>query len=63
MLLQLMRMVPQNAGGFGDIEKIAKVFYYNEIIYYQNLLKQIDERLGVEVIRFKEHEFLINNDF
>ena len=55
---QLMGVVPQNAGGFGDIEKAAKVFYYNEIVYYQNLLKQINERLGIEIIQFKDYELL-----
>ena len=55
---QLIGVVPQNAGGFGDVEKAAKVFYYNEIVYYQNLMKQINERLGVEVIQFKEYELL-----
>ena len=55
---QLIGVVPQNAGGFGDVEKAAKVFYYNEIVYYQNLLKQINERLGIEVIKFKEYELL-----
>ena len=52
---QLIGVVPQNAGGFGDVEKAAKVFYYNEIMYYQNRLKQINERLGVEVIKFKDY--------
>ena len=56
---QLIGVVPQNAGGFGDIEKAAKVFYYNEIVFYQNLLKQINERLGIEVIRFKEYKLLL----
>ncbi len=55
---QLIGVVPQNAGGFGDIEKAAKVFYYNEIVFYQNLLKQINECLGIEVIRFKNYELL-----
>ncbi|ENV71493.1 PBSX family phage portal protein [Acinetobacter johnsonii ANC 3681] len=58
---QLIGVVPQNAGGFGDVEKAAKVFYYNEIIYYQNLLKQINERLGYEVIKFKQYELLSTN--
>ena len=52
-------MVPQNVGGFGDIEKAAKVFYNNEIVFYQNLLEQINERLGIEVIRFKEYKLLL----
>ena len=55
---QLIGVVPQNAGGFGDVEKAAKVFYYNEIVYYQNLLKQINEPLGIEVIKFKNYELL-----
>lgn len=58
---QLIGVVPQNAGGFGDIEKAAKVFYYNEIIYYQNLLKQINERLGIEVVTFKEYELIVDS--
>ena len=58
---QLIGVVPQNAGGFGDIEKAAKVFYYNEIVFYQNLLKQINERLGVEVIKFKDYELISTN--
>ena len=55
---QLIGVVPQNAGGLGDIEKAAKVFYYNEIIYYQNILKQINDRLGIEVIRFNGYPLI-----
>lgn len=55
---QLIGVVPQNAGGFGDIEKAAKVFYYNEILYYQNMLKTINERVGIEVIRFSDYPLL-----
>jgi len=55
-------VIPQNAGGFGDVEKAAKVFYYNEIVYYQNLMKQINERLGVEVIQFKDYELLSTSE-
>lgn len=55
---QLMGIVPQNSGGFGDIEKAARVFYNNEIVYFQNLLKQINDQLGIEVIRFKEYELI-----
>lgn len=57
---QLIGVVPQNAGGFGDIEKAAKVFYYNEIVYYQNMLKQINDRLGIEVISFDSYPLIEN---
>ena len=55
---QLIGVVPQNAGGFGDIEKAAKVFYYNEIVYYQNIFNEINTKLGIEVIKFKEYELI-----
>lgn len=57
---QLIGVTPQNAGGFGDIEKAAKVFYYNEILHYQNLLRQINEILGIEVIRFTKYPLIAN---
>lgn len=55
---QLIGVVPQNAGGFGDIEKAAKVFYYNEIVYYQNLFKEINDRLGIEIIKFDPYALI-----
>ncbi|WLF84476.1 phage portal protein [Moraxella sp. ZY210820] len=55
---QLIGVTPQNAGGFGDIEKAAKVFYYNEIVHYQNLFKQINDYLGIEIIRFAEYPLI-----
>ncbi|WAU72938.1 MULTISPECIES: phage portal protein [unclassified Acinetobacter] len=55
---QLIGVVPQNAGGFGDIEKAAKVFYYNEILYYQNMLKSINDRVGFEVVKFDDYALI-----
>lgn len=55
---QLMGVMPNNTGGLGDIEKAAKVLYFNEIIYLQNLLKQINDTLGIEVVRFKDYGLL-----
>lgn len=55
---QLIGVVPNNTGGFGDIEKAAKVFYYNEIVYYQNLFKDINEMLGIEIIKFSEYNLI-----
>lgn len=58
---QMIGVVPQNAGGFGDIEKAAKVLYFNEIVYLQNLMKQLNDELGLEVVRFKPYELLNDN--
>lgn len=55
---QLIGVVPQNSGGFGDIEKAFRVLYYNEIIYLQQMLMQINIATGIEVIKFKQHPLL-----
>lgn len=53
---QLMGIVPNNTGGFGDAEKAASVFNANEIGYYQGRMMELNEWLGDEVIRFKPYE-------
>jgi capsid portal protein len=55
---QLLGVVPQNAGGFGDIEKAARVFYANEIRPLQNMLLDINTLLGLDVISFNTYEML-----
>lgn len=55
---QLMGIIPNNTGGFGDVEKATKVFFVNEIIPLQERLKEINERLGIEVITFSEYKLL-----
>lgn len=53
---QLMGVVPSNTGGFGDIEKAAKVFAVNEILPLQERLKELNSWVGQEVITFKPYE-------
>ncbi len=55
---QLMGIIPTNTGGFGDVEKAAKVFFINEIKLLQRRLKEINTWLGREVITFEEYELL-----
>ena len=50
---QLMGIVPNNTGGFGDVEKAAAVFYRNEIEPLQRRMLEINRILGQEVIRFR----------
>ena len=52
---QLMGILPQNTGGFGDVEKAAKVFVRNELIPLQAKMKQLNDWCGVEVIRFEPY--------
>jgi PBSX family phage portal protein len=53
---QLMGIVPNNTGGFGDAEKAASVFNANEIGYYQGRMMELNEWIGEEVISFKPYE-------
>ncbi len=55
---QLIGVVPQNVGGFGDIEKAARVFYAHEIKPIQMLFEDINLQLGIDVFRFKPYELL-----
>ncbi|WP_140920900.1 phage portal protein [Limnobaculum xujianqingii] len=52
---QLMGVMPGNVGGFGDVEKAAQVFAVNELLPIQETLKELNDWLGIEVIRFKEY--------
>lgn len=53
---QLMGIIPNNTGGFGDVEKATKVFFVNEIIPLQERLKEINMIVGKEVITFSEYK-------
>lgn len=52
---QLMGIVPNNTGGFGDIKKAAEVFYWHEIHPIQNLLMDINEQVGELLITFDDY--------
>lgn len=49
-------LVPQNAGGFGSIKEAAQVWAINELEPIQARLQQVNEWLGVEVVRFNPFE-------
>ncbi|RRO12075.1 phage portal protein [Pectobacterium aquaticum] len=51
----LMGIMPNNAGGFGDVEKAAKVFAINELMPIMESLKELNDWLGIEVLRFKPY--------
>lgn len=52
---QLMGIIPNNTGGFGDAEKAASVFNANEIAPLQARMMEVNDWLGEEVIRFKPY--------
>lgn len=55
---QLMGAIPEGNGSFGDVEKAARVFAINELLPAMEAMKQVNEWLGEEVIRFKPYALL-----
>ncbi len=51
---QMMGIMPNNVGGFGDVEKAAKVFFNNEIKSLQCRFFEINEWVGVDIIKFNK---------
>lgn len=49
---QLMGIIPNNTGGFGDAGKAADVFFNNEILPLQGRMLELNDWLGEEVVRF-----------
>jgi PBSX family phage portal protein len=52
---QLMGIIPSNAGGFGDVSKAADVFNALEIEPLKARLREVNDWLGVEVVRFRPY--------
>lgn len=49
---QLLGIVPNNTGGFGDMGKAAEVFAKNELEPLQHRMAGLNEWIGEEVVRF-----------
>ncbi|HEJ7177338.1 TPA: phage portal protein [Serratia marcescens] len=54
---QMMGIIPNNTGGFGDVEKASQVFVRNELIHLQARMKEVNLFLKNEVIKFKNYTF------
>jgi PBSX family phage portal protein len=52
---QLMGIIPNNTGGFGDVEKAAQVFARNELEPLMNRYRQLNDWAGEEVVRFRPY--------
>lgn len=52
---QMMGIIPQNTGGFGDIEKASKVFVRNELTPLQERIKEINEWVEDDIIKFNTY--------
>ncbi|MBY4838536.1 phage portal protein [Pantoea sp. DY-5] len=54
---QMMGIMPNNVGGFGDVEKASKVFVRNELNPLQKRLKEFNSWIGQEIIKFDDYNF------
>ncbi|MGW9285898.1 hypothetical protein ACWGSA_27730, partial [Streptomyces diastaticus] len=52
---QMMGIMPNNVGGFGDVEKASLVFVRNELIPLQKRLMEVNVWLNEEVIVFNRY--------
>ena len=52
---QMMGIIPNNVGGFGDVEKAARVFVRNELQPLQRRMLELNDWLGEEVIAFEDY--------
>ncbi|WP_137681189.1 phage portal protein [Aurantiacibacter suaedae] len=53
---QLLGVIPQNNGGFGDVRTANEVFFMNEIEPLMERIREINTMLGQEVIGFTPYE-------
>ena len=58
---QMMGIIPNNTGGFGDVEKASRVFVRNELMPLQKRLQELNEWIGEDIIRFEAYS-LEGND-
>lgn len=59
---QMMGIIPNNTGGFGDVEKASRVFVRNELMFLQKRLQKLNKWLGEEVIKFEPYTLGIEPD-
>ncbi|WP_432745798.1 phage portal protein [Methylobacter sp. G7] len=50
----LSGIIPQNTGGFGDMEKTMRVYHELEVISMQQTFLELNEVMGEEVVKFKD---------
>lgn len=57
-----MGIIPTNTGGFGDVEKAARVFVRNELMPLQKHMEELNDWLGEEVIRWEPYTLELGDE-
>lgn len=55
MVPQLIGIIPQNNGGFGDPRTAMDVWFPNEILPIMEQLRRLNDLLGVEAVRYRDY--------
>ena len=58
---QLMGIIPNNTGGFGDANKAAQVFDATELESLRVLMRSVNDWMGEEVIRFNPYALAVES--
>lgn len=53
---QLLGVVPNNSGGFGDVAKASDVYFENEIEPLQGRFLELNDWIGAEAVAFRPYE-------
>lgn len=53
---QLIGVIPQNNGGFGDVRSAVDVFFANEIEPIMRAMEQVNEISGLPVVQYREYQ-------
>lgn len=54
---QMMGIMQNNVGGFGDVEKASLVFVRNELIPLQKRMQELNKWLEDNILQFKPYKF------
>lgn len=52
---QMMGIIPNNTGGFGDVAKAAEVFVRNELVPLQNRMRELNAWAGMNIVDFEPY--------
>lgn len=55
---QMMGIIPNNTGGFGDVEKASQAFVRNELMPLQERMRELNGWLGHEIINFNNYKLV-----
>ncbi len=53
---QLVAIIPENNGGFGDVEKAEGVFFRNEIEPLMSRFEELNDWMGLRAVQFMPYE-------